>query len=1002
MSTLREAAQQQNFRVSNRQDFKQHCQKIEQRLANLDTRTSPVRAICELFQNATDLTRHARIRISYDGSEIVFAHNGKPFTPDSLGSLIKQVSAEEKEGKDTVGQYGTGFVQTHCFGRCFYINGSLQYYPEGDPDNYVSLDHFMIDRTFDTIDQFIDKMSDQVRAKDELISNGELTKEVKPMTELHYICDSQYCRNNAQKAIADIVKLMPYILTVNERIEECMIEDRVNGMIRIWTKSQGVDEFNAHVMDIHCTINGTASERKVYYICDSEHQNTIMLPITEGGKVIRLDDIPKLFFQYPLLGSEEFGMNFIFESSRFKPVENRDGLFLPMDNPANKAKYEENVIVLNDMADMLMKWLGNLPEGLTEVWNFFGLGFKCPDNDDEKTRDFFKQFTAKWVDGFSELEVIPTKDDDGSDSTVSLNSDSSLMVLPKSLSAYMAKAEEGVDLAIYTCIAANNGGYHLPVSDAVLQWSAVINSWKVKSHVIDLETIASTVSEDVDLDDLHELLLAFGSLNRKDLLEDYAIVPNRQKEYREASELFTAPMISDDLYALVYPIAPSDCETLVDPKFTDVYDFTEYDLNDLRNAVGDQIDKQRKATIDKGKQLSVDLRNALTDFAASYFSLDETARYRRDLCMAVASMEGRPSVEYCQLSVNNADDARDLFTKAFNIIIENVMLEIEGKDEEWVAQNGQQLYAFIKDAGENSHFRDNLFGKYAIWPNQNGTLCTADDLYACCGIDDELADIYQAVTGNDPKAAWVDADYEIFYDFNKQECKDLADEIEEVLAEDNYLDGIVERIIIGIDKGYWKDCFSYITEHRYELDYKLKDPETKEFLYNLQHGSCKDLMPMLMKLVDRSDASDLVSKIERMLNPDDVNDEDDCTLRQLEIGDEGEAYVYEMLCEKYGALNVEWSNLCDEQHADRSVLSHSGQTYYLCTTSHDYDLKVKTPVGIEFYEVKSTTASGRMRFFFQQSELDAARHDACPKHSYYHVLVCDVEDSPKVAVFKQD
>lgn len=908
INDTRKAAKEQNFLVSNRQDFKQHCQKIDQRLANLDTRTSPVRAICELFQNATDLTRHAHIRISYDGTEIVFAHNGKPFTPDSLGSLIKQVSSEEKEGKNTVGQYGTGFVQTHCFGRKFYINGSLQYFPEGDPNHYVDLDHFEIDREFSSIDEFIEKMIFQVKAKDDLVENGELTSEVRPMTELHYVCNSQYFHNNAQKAIADIVKLMPYILTVNERLKECTIEDHVNGITRTWTKAHGEDDLNAHVMDIHVTVNGISSYQKVYYICDDEHQHIIMLPIADGGKVVRLDDIPKLFFQYPLLGSEDFGMNFIFESSRFKPVENRDGLYLPKDNPANQAKYEENVTVLNDMVGMLIKWLANLPEGLTDVWNLFNLSIKCPNNDDEKTRDFFKNFTAKWTNGFADLKVIPIKCNEGQDVTVSLNADKQLKVLPKSLCDYMEKSGRDVCLAIYDCIAANNGGYSLPISEEILQWSRVVNGWDAKGHVFDLETIASTIPEDVNLDNLHEMLLAFAGLNRKDLLEKYAIVPNCQKELHEVSKLHTAPLISEALYTLVYSIAPSFCKTLVNPKFTDVYDFSERDLDDLRNAVGDVIDNQRKNTIDRGDLLPAAFRDALTDFAASYFSMDETANYRHGLCVKVSVMEERPTVDFRQLDANDADKEHHIFIKAFNTVIENAMLELEDKDTAWVSQNGQLLYGFIKDASKNKHYHDDLFDKYSIWPNQNGTLCTSGDLYIRHNIDDELVDIYQTVIKKDPKDAWVDTEYETFFDFDKQEAKDLAEKIEDALAEGdgwNHPNPIVSRIIIDLERGKWKGCFTYISSNILELDYKLQSTETRELFYDLQHGACKEMMPILMELSKRPDTEQLINRFERMLSQGDESVDEPCTDRQLEIGDEGEAFVYEMLCEKYGAGNVE-------------------------------------------------------------------------------------------------
>ena len=97
-----------------RQNVKSHCTKIRDGIRKNGT-TSAHRAIWELFQNAGDLADRAEIKMTLSDEAFVFAHKGKPFTYDSLCSLVKQVSSEEKEGNDTVGQYGTGYLTTHTF-----------------------------------------------------------------------------------------------------------------------------------------------------------------------------------------------------------------------------------------------------------------------------------------------------------------------------------------------------------------------------------------------------------------------------------------------------------------------------------------------------------------------------------------------------------------------------------------------------------------------------------------------------------------------------------------------------------------------------------------------------------------------------------------------------------------------------------------------------------------------------------------------------------------------
>ena len=136
-----------------RQNMKSHCTKIRDGIRE-NGATSGERAIWELFQNARDLSDSAEIKITLTDKEFIFAHKGKPFTYDSLCSLVKQVSSQEKENDNSVGQYGTGFLTTHTFGRNITINGSMLI--NEDPKVYVDISNFEINReNFNNIPQFI-------------------------------------------------------------------------------------------------------------------------------------------------------------------------------------------------------------------------------------------------------------------------------------------------------------------------------------------------------------------------------------------------------------------------------------------------------------------------------------------------------------------------------------------------------------------------------------------------------------------------------------------------------------------------------------------------------------------------------------------------------------------------------------------------------------------------------------------------------------------------------
>ena len=151
-----------------RTNLKKFCNSILQKIGELDN-SSGDRAIWELCQNARDQSDGAEIKITLDGISLTFAHKGDPFNEDSLLSLVKQVSSEEKENAETAGQFGTGFVTTHYFSRKFYLNGSFR----TSTGKVFDLNRFEIDRSEDDVNKFIEIMDNQIQSVYKLLSNPE-------------------------------------------------------------------------------------------------------------------------------------------------------------------------------------------------------------------------------------------------------------------------------------------------------------------------------------------------------------------------------------------------------------------------------------------------------------------------------------------------------------------------------------------------------------------------------------------------------------------------------------------------------------------------------------------------------------------------------------------------------------------------------------------------------------------------------------------------------------
>lgn len=126
--------------------------------------------------------------------------------------------------------------------------------------------------------------------------------------------------------------------------------------------------------------------------------------------------------------------------------------------------------------------------------------------------------------------------------------------------------------------------------------------------------------------------------------------------------------------------------------------------------------------------------------------------------------------------------------------------------------------------------------------------------------------------------------------------------------------------------------------------------------------------------------------------------------RKREIGDKGECYVYELLCQKFDKSQIEWSNYAPNDETARKV-KFGHNVYPLRTTSHNFDFVISTDNKKYYIEVKTTIGnikySRDFPLIFETKEwewIDNSNADA----SHYIVRVFDIEGTPKAYFLKQE
>ena len=126
-------------------------------------------------------------------------------------------------------------------------------------------------------------------------------------------------------------------------------------------------------MAVLITHNEEYEERKIYYLESEDGDDLAILPLETPYKAKNLSGIAKLFVYFPLLGTENFGMDVIFHSKKFFPVEERNGLHLPVSNANVRSKYEQNTQVLDSLTEMVQQYYREHAENITNWVNISGL-----------------------------------------------------------------------------------------------------------------------------------------------------------------------------------------------------------------------------------------------------------------------------------------------------------------------------------------------------------------------------------------------------------------------------------------------------------------------------------------------------------------------------------------------------------------------------------------------------------------------------------------------------
>ncbi|WP_412068600.1 sacsin N-terminal ATP-binding-like domain-containing protein [Rubrivirga sp. IMCC43871] len=329
----------------------------------------------ELIQNAKDVAHDGcPVRVSFQLEEgeaprLVARHSGRPFQPDQLFYLIVQTSSKERPTGEaeptTTGRYGTGFLTTHLLSPAVEVEGILE--APGAPPARFSVE---LDRSGATLEELTAAVKRALSVRDRFASlpRAEAVDPNEYNTSFAYPLDARGI-DVARQGLEDLHRSVPLMLAFTEEVGEVTVQG-------VTYRREGRGPIAEGVERVHVVSRGPSGEGSHWFVVARGEKSAaaVRLDASEGEvRVLGLgDEVPRLFCDFPLLGSESFPLPFAVNSPWFYPDEARSGVYVEDESDVEVAV---NRTALAEVSGLLGRLLAVADaEGWQDRYHLAGFG----------------------------------------------------------------------------------------------------------------------------------------------------------------------------------------------------------------------------------------------------------------------------------------------------------------------------------------------------------------------------------------------------------------------------------------------------------------------------------------------------------------------------------------------------------------------------------------------------------------------------------------------------
>lgn len=795
-------------------DLKQHADKMIRGFENFNNYSSN-RAVWELVQNACDLTTECEVVLDYRNG-FSFTHNGKPFTTKSFISLIKQVSGKYGEESDIpeVGKYGTGFLTTHTFGRKFRINSILE-----ANNTFFEIKDFLIDRSPKEWKALSENIRTQKENVYQLIQEGAILTNPEIKTTFTFLPETDQERSYISESSKDLEDYIPIVLTINDRLKKVKIvlNDTETSFERV---SKEKVENDKEIELYKTTVSKNGISKILYSIIETDDQIEVILPINEDLELFQFSErVARLFLYYPLIGSEDFGLNFVINCNQFLPTEPRDGIHLKSNKDQVKEQEEANQKIIEKASQLIFDFLKSNVLSVSNPLLYAQINFKR-NTDNNLLNEYFETLQNTWIEEYKLLPIVETVEGFKPVNEVCFFAEELLI-----------NTEYFDD--IYTLVSTFYS--NIPTKDKVVLWSKFASEWTNENtefigHQDLVEEISKEHLSKFDKDCLinyYKNLIAEEKIN---YFSEHTLLPNLDGKFCLLSSLLTPQNLTENLIDIGKSIIPNSIERLIHKDFSFNFHFEKFNRKDFSNSVKTKLDETQASTCiyfpetintENYNVQSFEKTQKLEDIffenLLKYCKLNNNVNSQSKPSSLVKIISKYYSFEENLIQLSNLENQEENLDirSARKILVQIFFNLLQHHNEDWIKSN---IALLLEIANCNEDSLKEVYSTSKIYPNQLNQLKSNNELKRDIDIIPEIKDLYNKVAKDEIREELV------YIEFN------------EFVAEDRFVTS--KYLTTAIEESFFGTDINNINEHPFKDEIlkiisSLRDPKFAELFPRL-------------------------------------------------------------------------------------------------------------------------------------------------------------------------